>query len=553
MFIFCGKDSDEVRYFISEIKSIHNDKSDPVTFLSIADRLASDGKDLNAEFKQADFTSRGIIYHHADVITEAGEKIKHEVEVLKSKYPIEQYNYKAYDYWPGKGYGKAFNTTRKLCRLLGCTPISLAPTKSMDENGTVHVGEHISVSIARDKDNLPSKYEWLVNKEDPTLPSAGIRITDLSEPNEDTPSLKEILFFFKKPVEHVEDMAEHVCKKVLKYKTVSQNIKKRLLPITRGHLEIIPLNLSSDESKRVKLWTEFFGERSNQPLLLIMGSSAPGILWADDFCEELARNGLFVIRYDHRDTGRSERIDYDKNPYTILDLAEDAIAVLDGYRLKQAHIVGLSMGGQIAQFLGADYSKRVLSLTIISSSSNFEPFFNACQGVIWEGPLSGPTKEYIFWLKTWLQRLNTEGKKPDLLRKYFMERWQQLDSNKIAFDSHYFEKILSLVPSPAEDDINRNHSKAMLNSISEHRRILTKISAPTLIIHGTDDVIFPVDHGEMLAQTIQNSTLKIIDRMGHQINTQFFNEVIGLILDHSNRFAEDITYRQELRYRLDCQ
>ena len=225
-FIFCGKDSDEVYYFINELKNIHNNILDPVTFLSVADRLTSDNRDLNVELKQDDLISHGIFYHHADMITEAGKNIKREIEELKSNDPrMQQYNYEVCDYWQGAGYAKAFNTTRKICRLLGCAAVSLAATKSMDENGTIKINEHVSVSIARGKDNLPLQYQWLVNEK--AIPSIGVRIVDPGEYNENTRLIKQILFSFKQSsVEHVEDMAKHVCEKA------RNKIKKDRLRLT---------------------------------------------------------------------------------------------------------------------------------------------------------------------------------------------------------------------------------------------------------------------------------------------------------------------------------
>ena len=103
------------------------------------------------------------------------------------------------------------------------------------------------------------------------------------------------------------------------------------------------------------LWYETFGKREDTPILLIQGSGAQGLLWQDQFCENLSQNGYYVIRYDHRDTGQSSYIDYQNTPYGLKDLMEDSKLILDTLELKKAHVVGASMGGYIAQLLGIYY------------------------------------------------------------------------------------------------------------------------------------------------------------------------------------------------------
>lgn len=111
-----------------------------------------------------------------------------------------------------------------------------------------------------------------------------------------------------------------------------------------------------------------FGDAGDPAILLIMGSSASMDWWEDDFCERLAAGSRFVVRYDHRDTGRSVSYEAGAPAYTGRDLIEDAVGVLDALRLTSAHLVGMSMGGAIAQVVALDYPDRVASLTLISTS-----------------------------------------------------------------------------------------------------------------------------------------------------------------------------------------
>src|SRR3954453_16396973 len=119
-------------------------------------------------------------------------------------------------------------------------------------------------------------------------------------------------------------------------------------------------------SGRLRLWTERAGHPDHPAVLLIMGSAAQGITCPDALVDRLVTRGVQVIRFDHRDTGRSSAVDFDAHPYAIADLARDCLAVLDGYGLTAAHIAGTSMGGVIAQWLAVHEPARVRSLPLLS-------------------------------------------------------------------------------------------------------------------------------------------------------------------------------------------
>ena len=122
------------------------------------------------------------------------------------------------------------------------------------------------------------------------------------------------------------------------------------------------------EANGVELCTESFGDPANAPILLVMGVGGSMLWWEEGFCRMLADGGRFVIRYDHRDTGRSVTYDVGSPGYTGADLVADALGVLDAYGLPAAHVVGVSAGGAFAQLLALDFSDRVLSLVLISTS-----------------------------------------------------------------------------------------------------------------------------------------------------------------------------------------
>src|SRR6476661_7386479 len=122
------------------------------------------------------------------------------------------------------------------------------------------------------------------------------------------------------------------------------------------------------ETNGVELCTEPFGDPGDPPILLVMGRGASMLWWDDDFCRMLAARGRFVIRYDHRDTGRSVTYEPGRPEYTGADLVADAAGVLGAYGIEAAHVVGVSAGGAMAQGLALDFADRVSSLVLISTS-----------------------------------------------------------------------------------------------------------------------------------------------------------------------------------------
>ncbi len=118
----------------------------------------------------------------------------------------------------------------------------------------------------------------------------------------------------------------------------------------------------------ITLCTEAFGNPGTPAILLIMGACVSMLGWDDRFCRRLADGGRYVIRYDNRDTGRSVTCEPGKPQYTLQDMADDAVGVLDAYRLGRAHLVGMSLGGIIAQLVAIRRPERPATLTLIAST-----------------------------------------------------------------------------------------------------------------------------------------------------------------------------------------
>jgi pimeloyl-ACP methyl ester carboxylesterase len=303
-------------------------------------------------------------------------------------------------------------------------------------------------------------------------------------------------------------------------------------------LLFLPLNVWSQtavaqersiQRAQIHLWTETFGDPQHPAILLIMGAGASGIFWPDRFCENLSKGGYFVIRYDHRDVGKSSYVDYQKEPYTLDDLAQDALSVLDAYSIAKAHVVGLSMGGFIAQILAIKYPERFYSLVSMMSSPDHSVMLAALTGKSTEGyALPPPPKEA---LQTWdeMKCASTETKEERIALN--LKNWK-LCSGAKGFDEQEFRRREELNVERTQDFTAAfNHWPAMA-SWPNRLSSLAQVHIPTLVIHGGLDVVLPVEHGIATAQAIPGSTLVLISEMGHALCDFYADQLASLILLH---------------------
>lgn len=123
----------------------------------------------------------------------------------------------------------------------------------------------------------------------------------------------------------------------------------------------------------IEIWTESFGNHKDPAIVLISGAMGSARGWTDQFCSYLALKGFFVIRFDNRDTGLSSSIDYEKNPYTLDDMVQDIVAILDAYDIKKCHLVGHSVGGTLAQVFAVKHPEKTETITMIGSKSLENP------------------------------------------------------------------------------------------------------------------------------------------------------------------------------------
>ncbi len=272
------------------------------------------------------------------------------------------------------------------------------------------------------------------------------------------------------------------------------------------------------EVNGVELCTEPFGNPADPPILLIQGVAASMLWWDERFCRTLSDCGCFVIRYDHRDTGRSITYERAHPGYTGADLVADAVSVLDAYGISRAHVVGVSAGGAFAQLLALEFHERVLSLVLISTSA-------ATPG---DRDLPPPTDE----LRRFLSTARADWSDRDSTIDYLVGYCRVLAGDRRPLDEPQVRDFLRRDVDRARDfAAARNHD--LLTEGESSSEPLSSIATPTLVIHGTADPMFPVEHGEALAHEIPGARLLRLAGAGHGIHSSDEETIAAAIIDHS--------------------
>ena len=272
------------------------------------------------------------------------------------------------------------------------------------------------------------------------------------------------------------------------------------------------------ERNGVELCTEPFGDAAHPPILLIMGIGSSMLGWEDDFCRMLASGGRYVIRYDHRDTGRSLTYEPGRPGYTGADLTADAARVLDGFGISAAHLVGVSAGGGIAQELALDSADRVRSLTLISTSP-------ATSG---DRDLPPPTREF----GRFVANAEVDWSNPDSVIDYSVAYSHALAGGERVFDETRVRELIRRDVARARDfTAVQNHD--LMSHGEGSPQPLSSITAPTLVIHGTADPMFPLKHGEVLAAEIPGARLLTLDGAGHGVYRDDWEMLVDAILEHT--------------------
>ncbi|MFD4629768.1 alpha/beta fold hydrolase [Streptomyces sp. NPDC058284] len=277
----------------------------------------------------------------------------------------------------------------------------------------------------------------------------------------------------------------------------------------------------------VRLWTERRGASDAPALLLVMGAQASGLGWPEPLVEALAAHH-HVIRYDHRDTGRSDR-PFDQNPYAVTDLAQDAVAVLDGLGVERAHVVGLSLGGMLAQLLVADHPERVLSATLMGTCALSETPYVRPDGVhVPVAELPGIAPEI---LELWSRPVEDHGLEAELDRR--VEHWRLLSGDQLPFDAAYFRDLERRIIEHAGSYLDSTaHGRADSSGMVRTAE-LARTKVPTLVVSAPAEPVFPLPHPQHLAQVIAGARLVEIPGMGHSLPPAVQEPLAKAILGHT--------------------
>jgi len=270
----------------------------------------------------------------------------------------------------------------------------------------------------------------------------------------------------------------------------------------------------------VDLCVQAFGSTDARPVLLIAGAASSMLYWDDEFCARLAAGPRFVLRYDHRDTGRSVTSPVGAPDYTPADLLDDAIGVLDAFGIDRAHLVGLSLGGGLAQLAAISYPERVASLTLIATSP--------------AGPSAHPD------LPAMPEQVQAEFAavgEPDwgdrnAVINYLAEQERLCAARSVPFDVSGMRATMARVVDRSPDVRSMfNHFMVVGGDSPRHR--LVEISAPTLVLHGDEDPVFPPPHGAALAAEISGARLVTLPQVGHEWPRRAWEPALPEIVAHT--------------------
>jgi len=290
------------------------------------------------------------------------------------------------------------------------------------------------------------------------------------------------------------------------------------------------VSFTSTDNRNIELEYDHFGDPKQPALLLIMGFTAQMVAWDERFCQQLADRGHFVIRFDNRDCGLSTKLDgvpsnsdavimaammeTEMPPvaYTLSDMAADAAQLLDHLQIERAHIMGASMGGMIAQTFAIEHPHRTKTLISIMSQPG-------------ELTVGQPTQEAMELIVT---------PAPSNRDEYiaFAPKWQLWQSKKYRSDELSIKAAIR--------DFDRSNypeggprQMAAIYASGSRAEGLQKLDIPTLVIHGTEDQLITPSGGERTAELIPNSTLLMVDDMGHDMPEPLWPLYLDAISKHT--------------------
>ncbi len=289
----------------------------------------------------------------------------------------------------------------------------------------------------------------------------------------------------------------------------------------------------------IDLAWESFGEEDRPAMLLVSGLGAQMIRWTDGFCAALAGRGYRVLRYDNRDAGLSTHLDAlpapdfralaaaikagraPEVPYALRDMVEDAIGLLDALSVGRAHVVGRSMGGMIAQGLASEHPGRVISLTSIMSSTG-------------EPGLPQPEPDAMALM---MRPRPDPAADPEGFAAQAVAFARRIAGSVGAFDAAAHAALALEEARRRHDPAATARQIAAMAMAGDRRERLATIRAPTLVIHGTEDPLFPLACGKATAAAIPGAELMAVEGMGHDLVPELHARIVEAIDRTARRAA----------------
>ena len=281
-----------------------------------------------------------------------------------------------------------------------------------------------------------------------------------------------------------------------------------------------------DVGGEITLCYETFGDPGDPAAILIMGLGAQMVTWQEDFCEELAGRGLYVVRFDNRDIGRSTHL---QGPppslaqllrysvparYTLADMAQDTIGLMDALEIDRAHVIGASMGGMIAQTLAARHPARVRSLVSMMSST----------GGRWVGRPA---------LSSYPIFLRKAPREREAFIAHATRLFARIGSRGIPQDVEGTRRIAALSFDRERDRTGAGRQLAAIVASGDRTAELRHIAAPTLVIHGSVDPLISPSGGRATARAIPGAELRTIEGMGHDLPRVLWPRLIDAFAAHA--------------------
>ena len=282
----------------------------------------------------------------------------------------------------------------------------------------------------------------------------------------------------------------------------------------------------------IELACDTFGDPGAAPLLLIMGLGCQMIAWEDDFCAMLAARGHWVIRFDNRDIGLSTKLSqhgvpdiaglFSQSmngepvgaPYTLCDMADDTVDLLDALGVSSAHVVGASMGGAIAQLIAIHHRARVRTLTSIMATSGAPH-------------LPAPTPAAMAAVMT-----PTPIERTAYIERY-LRTWKVLRGAGFPLDEAQDAERAARMHARGVDPAGVARQLAAIIASGSRKPQLASLMAPTLVIHGDADPLVPVECGIDVARTVAAAKLVIVEGMGHAMPIPMWPRIVNAITEHT--------------------